>query len=438
MSGPPQRQRAGYRDYRRDLDELGRVALEAADPTKALLHQLSFEDPILHAGQYKLTLAPQGRVFMIAAGKAAAKMCQAAVPILGHRLAGGIAAVPLDAQQTPPLPMVWYPAGHPLPDGGSLAAGRATAALLQTATAEDLIVALISGGGSAMMELPLPGISLADLAELNQLLINSGAPIADVNTVRSCLSMIKGGGLARLAYPARTVSFILSDVMQGGLSAVASGPTVPKTPDRSRARQILEGKGLWSQVPPAIQERLASPGGRPARARRPINVLIADNRSMLRYVRSAAAEMGFTTLLLTSRLQGEARQAGVEFARRLSHSWPGTCLIMGGETTVSVRGSGKGGRNQEFALAAAIELGGRGKLAIMALASDGRDGPTDAAGAIVCGESLAGMVRAGIDPHHALAENDSYHALRAVGALIQTGPTGTNLNDLIIGLHYAC
>jgi glycerate 2-kinase len=332
--------------------------------------------------------------------------------------------------------MIWYPAGHPLPDAGSLAAGRAAAALLETAGAQDLVLVLISGGGSAMMELPLPGIRLADLSRLNQLLINSGAPIAHVNLVRSCLSLIKGGGLARLAFPARTVGFILSDVIEGGLSAVASGPTVLTTPDPALARQILEDHGLWPQVPPAIQDHLARPGRRPARARRPVNVLIGDNRRMLGRVKAAASDLGFAPFLLTSRLQGDARQAGESFARRLSRSRPGACLIMGGETTVAVRGTGKGGRNQELALAAALVLAGQPRLALMALASDGRDGPTDAAGAIVCGESLAAMQAMGVDARQSLAENDSYHALAAIEALIRTGPTGTNLNDLVIGLHY--
>jgi len=340
------------------------------------------------------------------------------------------------AAADPPDRVRFILAEHPIPGPGSLRAGQAAAELLAAVRETDLAVVLVSGGGSALMELPLPGIGLQDLRSLNRQLLASGADIAEINRVRRALSQIKAGGLARLARPARVVALILSDVVGDRLSLVASGPTVLVGRDPAGARQVLERRGLWLSASDPIRRALEVGRSAGHQARRPVNVLVGSNRLMLQAAAEAAAGLGFQVRIVSRRMQGEARQVGTRFAARLRRAPPGSCLIMGGETTVTLLGSGRGGRNQELALAASLDLEGAAGTAIMSFASDGVDGPTEAAGAVVHG-GLPGLARSlGLDPAAALADNNSHPALQAVGALIHTGPTGTNLNDLVVGLAY--
>ena len=399
----------------------------------------------LRAGPHRIPLDPSARIWLVGLGKAAPAMSGAAAEILGDRLAAGVATVARHGPQgtvdpaaaNPPDRVQFILAEHPIPGPGSLRAGQAAAQLLAAVREGDLVVVLVSGGGSALMELPLPGVDLLVLQLLNRQLQASGADIAEINRVRQALSQIKAGGLARLARPARAVALILSDVVGDRLSLVASGPTILVGSDPAGARQVLERRGLWGSASGPIRRALE--GGRSAghRARRPVNVLVGSNRLMLRAAAEAAAGLGFQVRTLSHRMQGEARQVGARFAARLRRAPPDSCLIMGGETTVTLHGSGRGGRNQELSLAASLELEGAAGRAIMSFASDGVDGPTEAAGAVVHG-GLPELARSlGLDPAAALADNNSHPALQAVGALIQTGPTGTNLNDLVVGLRYA-
>jgi hydroxypyruvate reductase len=314
------------------------------------------------------------------------------------------------------------------------------------------VLALISGGGSALMELPLPGVRLGDLQALNRQLLASGAEIGEINRVRRALSQIKAGGLARLAWPAQVVALILSDVVGDRLSLVASGPTVLTGSDSMEARRILQRHVLWREAPETVHLALAQRGpadrsgtarhaprrrtaGRPAR--RPVNVLVGSNRHLIQAAARAAADLGFQVRVLTGRMQGEAHEVGTRFGARLRRAPPGSCLLMGGETTVTLTRAGRGGRNQELALAAGLALEGQPGRAVMAFASDGVDGPTEAAGAVVDGGIALRAESLGLDPREALARHDSYPLLAAVEALIHTGPTGTNLNDLVVGLSYA-
>lgn len=288
-----------------------------------------------------------------------------------------------------------------------------------------------------MLEFPQPPIRLGDLRQLNRLLLHSGATIGEVNTVRKAVSRIKGGGLARHAYPARVLSLILSDVIGDQLSMVASGPTVLRRPSALNAESILRRYVLSTKAPPSVLQALQRSKTVVSPSRRPMNVLIGNNRKLVNAAAMAAESLGFRSRILTTRAQGEARDLGTTFANRMLAAQPGQCLLMGGETTVTVSGDGLGGRNQELALACALELGGHENVSVMCFATDGVDGPTEAAGAIVTGETvLLARVR-GLAPEAMLKRNDSHHFFDQLGSLIRTGPTGTNLNDLIVGLRYA-
>jgi len=430
-----------FDDHKKHLQQISLKALEAADAHRAVRRHLRLSREGIEAGTYTFGLKSGARIYLVACGKAAPAMTRATVEILHDQIEAGVIAAPcLIADLSPSLQI--FHAGHPLPDEGSLAAGHAAARLLESTTDDDLLLALISGGGSAMLELPLPGIDLDDLRHLNTLLIQSGLPIHKINTIRSALSRIKNGGLARLAAPARVLSLILSDVVGDRLSAIASGPTVLKRASHTAARHILQESGLWTETCASIRSALDHPDPPLERARRPRNILIGSNSSVLHAARQQAHALGFSVKTVTTKMQGEAREVGerfgqriINFCKRRTLEKP-VCLLMGGETTVTVRGQGLGGRNQELALAAAITLSGTQRVAVMSFATDGVDGPTDAAGAIITGDTASRSAAQGFDPREALQENDAYPLLKAADALLHIGPTGTNLNDLVVGLVY--
>lgn len=425
-----------FLDYRNHLDTIRRAALAAADPGRAVLSALALEGNTLQAGSHSLTLHPNARLILVGLGKASPAMCRTAAAVLGERLAEGVAAVPVGYTGIPPARIRYYPSGHPLPDEGSLMAGDAVAKILERTSPNDLVIVLVSGGGSAMLELPQPGISLTDMRSLNLLLLKSGAPIESINTVRMAISRIKAGGLARLSAPARVIALILSDVVGNKLSAIASGPTILRRPPHHAARSVLESHGLWKHTPASVRSVLTAPDPNRSRARRPTNVLVASNRRVVEAAASEARRLGFPTRILTYNMHGEARQVGRDIAAKLMRAPRPGCLMLGGETTVTVLGPGRGGRNQELALAAALQLKDSHPAAILAMATDGIDGPTDAAGAMITNQTMGEAKALGLDPRAALAGNDSYPLLAKLGALIRSGPTGTNLNDLVVGLTY--
>jgi hydroxypyruvate reductase len=327
-------------------------------------------------------------------------------------------------------------AGHPVPDESSVRGAQAVADLADRATGRDLVICLISGGGSALLTLPVPGLTLAELQSLTDALLRCGATINEVNTVRKHCSGIKGGNLARLAAPAQVVTLVLSDVVGDPLDVIASGPTVPDTTTVADAREVLARYGISTALP--LQET-PKPGD--AFFDKVQNVVVGSNRLAALAAVNRARELGFDALLLSTYVEGEAREAG-RVAAALAKGIrahgdplsPPACLVWGGETTVTVRGGGLGGRNQELALAAALALDGWRDVLIMALATDGNDGPTDAAGAIVTGETMARARERGLDARAALDADDSYRFFDALGGLIRTGPTGTNVNDLLFVL----
>lgn len=415
-----------FADYALHFTALRTAALQAVDPAAAIRRSLS-----------PAQVAEAERVFVVGAGKAGVAMAQATAEILGDRLAAGVVSVP-QAPASAPQRLRFVEGGHPLPTAGSLAAGRAMADLLSQTTDRDLVIALISGGGSALLELPRPGVSLEDLQAVNTSLLKCGAAIHEINLVRQQLSEIKGGGLLRLAHPARVLGLILSDVVGNPLNFIASGPTVPAAATAANARAVIEKYRLSAALPPAVVRCLASADPKAVTGYLPpVNHLIASNHMAGEAAAARARELGFEIELVADDWQGEAREVGKQLAGVAAAWGPGAkAFIVGGETTVTVRGAGKGGRNQEVALAAAQAIAGRPGLAIATLATDGVDGPTDAAGAVVTGDTLARAQALGLDPQAHLDANNAYPFFAALSDLIITGPTGTNVNDLIFGLRY--
>jgi glycerate 2-kinase len=377
-----------------------------------------------------------GRVFGLGIGKAAIPMMDALAEWIP--IAGGLAVTKFAPGQSRELFTV-LEGGHPIPDARSLQAGERVLEFVSALEKEDTLVCLISGGGSALVTAPY--VPLEDLQTLTSLLLSSGARIDEINTLRRQLDRIKGGGLAR-ATNAKIISLILSDVIGNPLEAIASGPTVPDPTTRVDAVMILKKYGIEKKVPRSILDILLSvpslalseDSGRSSMGRVQ-NRIIGDNKLAAEAARKQAEQEGFQAELLTNELQGEAREVGRELAHRLrvdssTRARP-FCLIAGGETTVTIKGNGKGGRNQELALAAVSELAGLTDVMLIALATDGDDGPTDAAGAVVTGESARRAKSLGLDAASYLSRNDAYPFFDALGDLLKTGPTGTNVNDLM-------
>ncbi len=433
-----------------DLLKIRAAALAAVEPGQAVRRALRLDGGTLFVSGDAAPLDPQGRLLLAAFGKAAPAMAQAAADLLGDRLAAGV-VVTKDGHAAgyalPPRVKV-FESGHPVPDERGVRAAAAVDALLEGLTERDHLLALISGGASALLPYPAEGVSLADLQTLTGLLLRSGASIHELNAVRKHLDRFKGGQLARRAAPARVSALALSDVVGDRLDVIASGPTAPDPTTYADARNILRKYNVMDTAPTAIVEALREGlAGRRAETVKPgdavfarvRNEIVASNRLAALGAVSAAELLGYHTLLLTTSLEGEAREAG-KFAAalvRAERQYDGplarpACLVMGGETTVTVRGEGKGGRNQELALAAALALEGEPGWALMALATDGTDGPTNSAGAIVDGGTVERGREAGLDAQRALAQNDSYPFLEAAGAQMHTGPTGTNVNDLLV------
>jgi hydroxypyruvate reductase len=367
--------------------------------------------------------------------------------VLGDRLSAG--AVSLKYGYGAPTEKVKiYEAGHPLPDENGVQATRAIVDLLQSLRPDDLVLCLLSGGGSALLELPVEGVTLDDLRALTEALLKCGATINEINAMRKHLSQVKGGQLARRAQPAQVLSLILSDVLGSPLDVIASGPTAPDPTTFADAMQVIEKYKIREQVPPRILAHLER-GARGEVADTPkaddplfarvTNVVVADNSSACSAAVAAAQARGYAAQLISTRIQGEAREVGAKLAQRAleilarGDSLPAS-LIEGGEPTVTIRGSGQGGRAQELTLAAAQVIAGAEGVVIMSAGTDGTDGPTDAAGAVADGATLARAGARGLNAEALLANNDSYHFFQALGDLIVTGPTRTNVNDLMIAM----
>lgn len=430
--------------------ELIHAALSAADPARAVAGHLRLEQSTLHVGRQAYNLVG-ARLVVIGAGKAAGTMAAAVEKLLGERITAGWVNVQRGYEPAVPLRRIRiHAAGHPLPDAAGVEGTRQLLALLAGLDADDLVLFLLSGGASALLELPAVGVALEEVRRLTADLLRSGAAIAEVNTVRKHLSQVKGGRLARWAAPAHVAVLVLSDVVGSPLDAIGSGPCAPDPTTYADAWGVLEHYDLVEDLPAGVRAHLAlgrrgeitetiKPGD-PALAR-VAHTIIADNGVAASAAVRRAQDLGCQALLLMTCLEGEAREVGralAALAKQVAyHGQPlarPAVLVLGGETTVTVRGSGTGGRNQEVALAAALELEGCPDVLVVTLATDGTDGPTDGAGAIVTGDTVARARALGLDPAASLARNDAYPFFAALGDLVQTGPTGTNVNDLVFVL----
>lgn len=444
----------------RALDVLA-AALAAVDPQAAVRRYVRREGDRLWVDGRDYDLRRYRHVYLVGGGKASAAMAAALEGLLGERLSDGLVSVK-DGYTLPLRRVRLQEAGHPLPDARGLAATRTMLELVRSAGADDLVLCAISGGGSALMTAPVDGVSLADLQALTDLLLRSGATINEMNAIRKHLSQVKGGQLAHAAAPATVIALLVSDVIGSPLDVIASGPTAPDSSTFEQAWAILERYQLLDSAPAPVLAYLerglrgdapeTPKPGDPALARVQ-NVIVASNRLAAEAACERARQLGFHTLLLSTYIEGEAREVGrvlAGVARELAlHGAPlprPACLVAGGETTVTIRGqgahggcrhgerlcapSGLGGRNQELALGAAPGLSGLPGVLVATLATDGSDGPTDAAGALVDGTTMERARRSGLEPYDYLRHNDSYHFFQRLGDLLLSGPTNTNVNDL--------
>lgn len=430
------------------LQKLITAGLSRADPYHALLNHLTLDRRSLIVGRRAYNLSHFDRIIAVGAGKASARMAQALERVLGVRLEDGLVVVKTGhALTTKRIAVV--EASHPIPDRAGLLATRRLLRLTRRLTHRDLLIVLLSGGASSLLPAPVAGVTLADKQRTTRLLLRSGATINEINVVRKHLSLVKGGGLA-LSTRARIVTLLLSDVIGDDLGSIGSGPTAGDPSTFADAMGVLERHGCWHAVPADVRRYLSrgqkgdapetlKPGSR--RLRSVLHHIIGNNRMMLEAVVHAAQQTGLHTKFVSRPIMGEARAAAkqlTDLAKRIAEGSGGLkrpcCVVAGGETTVTVTGRGRGGRAQEFAASAAFEIAGLPDTWVMALGTDGTDGPTDAAGAIVSGNTVARAKKLGIDLRASLTRHNTYPALRTLGCHIHTGPTGTNVNDLYLVL----
>lgn len=437
-------------DLRDQAKEIISAAIEAVKPDRLIRESVRRAGEILRIGEQSFNLNRFEKIFVIGAGKASAPMAREMENVLGERLTDGMVTVKYGHGQ-PCRKIKIREASHPVIDQNGLSASEQILQMVDTAGKNDLVICLISGGGSALLEKLPEGISLSDLQKLFELLLNCGATIDEINTVRKHLSLVKGGQLARAIAPATCLSLILSDVIGDPLESIASGPTAPDPTTFSDAWQVIEKYRLESALPASIgnylKKGVAGEAPETLKPGDPIfrnvhNLILGNNLKALQAAREKAKEFGYQPLILTSRVQGEAREVARVLAAMvqdvLTNALPVSrpaCLLLGGETTVTLRGKGKGGRNQELALAALLTMKNfRKDYLIVSCGTDGTDGPTDAAGGMASPQVWENARAQGVDPLPFLENNDAYHFFRKTGGLIMTGPTGTNVMDIILAL----
>jgi len=431
-------------ELRNDAMGIFQAGLRAADPFSAILRHVKFAGQQLQAGEKRYDLTRVSAIYAIGAGKASARMAQAMEQILGGRLSGVVNvkyghAVPLKGVKV-------NEAGHPLPDEAGVRGTREILRLLEHCDERSVVLFLISGGGSALLPCPAEGLTLDDKQRTTQALLDCGATIQEINAVRKHISRVKGGRLAKAAYPATVVSLILSDVVGDSLDSIASGPTVPDSSKFADCLRVIDRYRLHEMLPPAVRSYLQrgaegeleeTPKPNDPIFHRVQNLIVGSNRLALSAAKEKAEELGYRALILSSLIQGDTREAagvhaaiGKEVVETGNPVPRPACIISGGETTVTIRGGGLGGRNQEFALAAALGIAGSEGIVVLSGGTDGTDGPTDAAGAMADGTTVQRAKDKGLDPERHLETNDSYHFFRSLDDLLVTGPTFTNVMDL--------
>lgn len=423
--------------------------LRAANPMEAIKRHVQLRGNILQIDGHRFNLNNFDRIIVVGGGKASGRMALALEEILQDKITTGLVNILHGtSKQIETKYIQLNEAGHPIPDKAGLTGALKILEILDSSTDKDLVLCLISGGGSALLPCPVENVSLEELQELTQLLLRSGATINEINVVRKHLSQIKGGQLARKAYPATLISLIISDVVGDPIDTIASGPTAPDPSTYADALRILRERGLTEEAPKNIIKHLENgANGKIPETPKPgdpifqkvYNVIIANNLQALKRMKDKALQMKINSLILTSHMEGEAKEIGILLAgiiRELRSNQlpinPPAAILLGGETTVTVKGDGLGGRNQELVLSASTKIRGLKEACIASVGSDGIDGPTDAAGAIADGETISRASNLGLDPLEYLKRNDSYNFFKKLNDLIITDPTGANINDLTV------
>jgi hydroxypyruvate reductase len=441
------------------LDEMKRMtkaiflkALSAVDPSKILKDRIRIErDRLLikteGESEKVFDLRDVDKIFLVGTGKAASSMAQAVEEIFEDRITRGVITTKY-GHLLPLKKTEIIEAGHPLPDRKGYEGAKKIQRLLKESGPKDLVIFLLSGGGSALLPFPADHIDLKEKQEATQLLLDCGADIKEINTIRKHISRMKGGWLAKWAYPSMVVGFILSDVVGDHLDVIGSGPTVPDPSTFEEALEILKKYDLLKEIAPSIRRHLQL--GREGKAEetpkpqevvfeRVYNCLLGSNILALRAAKEEATAFGFNTLILSSSIEGETREAArfhTAIAKELISSGnpipKPACILSGGETTVTIKGKGLGGRNQEFVLAGALEISGTEKVVLLSGGTDGTDGPTDATGAVADHTTVQRGKSMGLDPNFYLDNNDAYPFFEKLGDLLITGPTHTNVMDVRI------
>ncbi len=435
---------------KQDAIQIFLAGVEAVKPNHFIPGYIQLQDDRIKIADQRLPMTDMDNLYIAAVGKAASAMALETEKILGSHITAGVVvtkyhhALSLTQCRT-------IEAGHPVPDNNSLLGGEAIAVLFKKATAKDTIILLISGGASALLADTPPGCSLLAIQQTVQLLLDCGAAIDEINTVRKHLSLIKGGQLMACTQ-ARVIALLLSDVPGDDLSVIASGLTVPDATTFKDAWRVIEKYGLSGKLPASVSNWLLSgvkgtipdtpKPGSPAFSK-VHNALVATNKTALEAAAIKAQALGYATTILSPMLTGDAEIQAETFIQRLKNEQKGPplCVLWGGETTVTIKGTGKGGRNQQFALAALcalkkMEWQKNDRIVILSGGTDGTDGPTTAAGAVIDGDTFAKVDEVSINPEAYLHNNDAYHFFEKTGGLIVTGPTQTNVMDIVTGLIY--
>ncbi len=432
---------------RQHAREIFNAGLRAVDPIAAIHRHVQRDGAILTVGATQYDLNAYRHIYVIGGGKAGASMAQGIEEIVGDRISAGWVNVKY-AHLAPTRLITLHEASHPMPDIAGAHGVRQIIRLLEQAAADDLVICLISGGGSALLPAPAEGITLEEKQAVTSLLLRCGATIHDMNAIRKHISAIKGGQFARIAAPATMISLILSDVIGDPLDTIASGPTVPDSFTFADSLAIFERFHLFEELPHSVRDHIMR-GARGEIADTPKigdplfdhtqNVIIGSNIQAAQAAAEQARSLGYHTLILSTTIEGETKDVAKVHAAILKEILQSgnplprpACVISGGETTVTIRGHGVGGRNQEFALAVALDIAGLSGVVAFSAGTDGTDGPTDAAGAMADGDTLARARTQGLDPLALLANNDSHHFFDTLGDLVKTGPTNTNVMDLRI------
>jgi len=424
------------------------AALEAVDPEVIIKSKVKVKGTTLKIENLTFDLDKFKGIYVIGGGKACGPMAEALAELLGSRIKEGAVNVPYSSPLYKTGKVKLQRASHPIPDESGVTGASRMLDIVGKAEKNDLVICLISGGGSSLMPQPRSGISLEDKRKVTDALLKSGATIKEFNTVRKHISGLKGGWLAKEAYPATIINLILSDVVGDPLDFIASGPTVPDTTTFKDAIEILKHRGLWNTIPDSVRKLLTdgekglipeTPKPRDKVFKKVHNIVIGNNFTASHAAYTAFRKAGLNSLLLTSTLEGQARDVGTmlaSMAKEIAASGnpvrKPAGIVAGGETTVTVVGKGKGGRNQEIALGAALKIGNMDGVVIASVSTDGVDGPTDAAGAIADGKTLKRTRELKLNPREFLANNDSYAFFSKLGDLVFTGPTGTNVCDVVV------